>query len=236
MLRTVISKARSLTLAFVFACGGSPSTANAPPAPAPTAQAEAKAVSPPEPTDAGTTAAPDAAPATTPPAAKTRPAPVKRSGKVWPFHVWDHAVAVTFNQFPMRPEAQLHAYSDEGWSEHVVDRKPITEAQAKKAVELVTRTQGDVMVSKCPFPRHAVVLYDGEVPVASIDVCFSCGDILLWPRWEPAPDWDKMTSKQRNDLELRRKKQMALYEKVFPTWQTFFRDEIGFPIDAAYQH
>ena len=235
MLTSVISKTRLLGLAFVFACGGSQPIANAPPDPSSTAPAETKVISSPEPaTDAGTTTDPDAAPASTPPAARTKPAPVTRTGKVWPFHAWDHAVAVTFNQFPMRGGPQLHAYNEEGWSEHVVDKKPITETQAKKAVELVSRTQGDVSVSKCPFPRHAVVLYEGEVPVASINVCFSCGDILLWPRWEPAPDWDKLTSKQMKEIELRHKKQLALYEKVFPTWQTFFRDELGFPIDAAY--
>ena len=41
-----------------------------------------------------------------------------------------------------------------------------------------------------------MVLYEVAVPVASINVCFSCGDIMLWPRWEPAPDWEHLSAKQ----------------------------------------
>ena len=164
------------------------------------------------------------------------PPPVTRTGKVWPFHAWDRAEAVTFNQFRMRPGAPLYAYDEKGWSPHLVDRKPITGAQAKTAVDLVDQTQGDVAVSKCPFPRHAVVLYEGEVPVASINVCFSCGDILLWPRWSPAPDWEKMTKKQLAEHELHQKKQLVMYDKAFPRWKELFRDGIRFPIDEGYDH
>jgi hypothetical protein len=80
-----------------------------------------------------------------------------------------------------------------------------------------------------------VVLYDGDVPVASINVCFECGDILLWPRWEPRPDYSSMTDKQWKEQELRNAKQIKLYEKVFPKWKVFFQDEVGFSIDAHYR-
>lgn len=171
-------------------------------------------------------AAPDAS-------APAAPPPVERTGKEWPFHAWDRAEAVTFNRFAMRPGVPLRAYDEGGWSPHVVDRKAVTTAQAKKAVELLARTEGDVTVSKCPFPRHAVVLFDGDVPVASVNVCFSCGDILLWPRWSPEPDWERLTKKERAAIESRREKQLALYDRTFPQWKTFFRDEVGFAIDDA---
>jgi hypothetical protein len=164
-----------------------------------------------------------------------KPAPVTRSGKAWPFHTWNRAEAMTFNAFDMKPQVQLRAIDDNGWSPHIVERKPLTDTQAKQSVDLVTKTQGDVSVSKCPFPRHAVVLYEDDAPVASINVCFSCGDILLWPRWEPAPDWEKMTDKQRKEQDLKSAKQMKAYEQVFPTWKTFFRDEVGFPIDGTFR-
>ncbi len=135
----------------------------------------------------------------------------------------------------MREHVQLHAYEDDGWSTHLADRKPLTNTQAKRAVELVTKTQGEVEVSKCPFPRHSVVLYDGDLPVASIDICFTCGDILLWPSWETRPDPEKMTDKQLKEFAQRSAAQMKLYEKVFPSWKTFFRDEVGFPIDTQYR-
>jgi hypothetical protein len=81
-----------------------------------------------------------------------------------------------------------------------------------------------------------VVLYEGDIPVASINICFECGDILLWPRWEqkPEPDWSNLTDKQWKEIELESAKKLKLYKKAFPKWKVFFRDEIGFSIDARY--
>lgn len=222
-------------VAVALGCGASSTAA---PAPSPAAThplmsdagsvADAAAVETPvvdasAPTDAGP-----------PPAPAPKPAPVKREGKAWPFHRWTRAEAVTFNQFAMRQGVSMVAYDEGGWSQHVVDRKPIDDSAARKALELTKATEGDVAVSKCPFPRHAVVLYDDTVPIASINVCFQCGDIVLWPPWKPEPDYSKFTPKQFNELEAAHKKQLGLYDKVFPKWQTFFRDEVGFRIDAKY--
>jgi hypothetical protein len=33
---------------------------------------------------------------------------------------------------------------------------------------------------------------------------------------------------------LHSQEQLKLYENVFPSWKTFLRDEVGFPIDASY--
>ncbi|MBK6514332.1 MAG: hypothetical protein IPG04_09490 [Polyangiaceae bacterium] len=106
---------------------------------------------------------------------------------------------------------------------------------AKKAVDLVTQTQGGVEVSKCPFPRHAVVLYEDTMPVASINVCFECGDILLWPPWAPEPDWATLTAQQlEEDRACEPPTARASTTRCSPEWQAYFRDEVGFPIDAKY--
>lgn len=162
------------------------------------------------------------------------PAPVSRSGKVWPFHAWNEAVAVTYNHMQIQPRVPLLAYDDRGWSPHVVGQKPLSKEKADVAVTLLVATEGGVEVSKCPFPRHAVVLLDRGVPVASINVCFECGDILIWPSWGPEPDWDKLTDKERKAMELRTARQMKLYEETFPKWQAFFRDEVGFPLEGSW--
>jgi len=221
-------------IAVAFGCGG-PYPQAADPMRTPTASPDppAQTVAAPTPMDAGAaSAAASAAPVDAGPPPK--PAPVTRTGKTWPFHAWDHAEAVAFNQLPMRPRIQRRAYDDDGWTQHLAQKKPIDGALAKKAVELVMRTEGDVNVSQCPFPRHAVVLYEGATPVASINVCFSCGDIMLWPRWEPEQDWEKLNDKQRKAFELREKKQKKLYDAAFPMWKAFFRDEVGYAIDVAY--
>lgn len=161
------------------------------------------------------------------------PAPVTRTGKVWPFHAWTRAEAIAFNEFPIRPGVQTVAYGPLGWARDLGARKALTPPQAKTAVDLVVATEGSVDVSKCPFPRHAVVLFDRELPVASINVCFECGDIRVWPSFAPEPDWDKLSAKERAALEKRYARQQKFYESAFPKWQAFFRDE-GFVVDKKY--
>lgn len=204
---------------------GAPSAS--PPSPPPTAKAAplvADASTPPSDASSAATAATDAGP----------PAPVTRTGKVWPFHAWTRAEAIAFNEFPMRPGVQTVAYGPLGWARHLGARKPLNAPQSKTAVDLVVATEGSVDVSKCPFPRHAVVLFDGELPVASINVCFECGDIRVWPSFTPDRDWDKLSAKERAALEKRYARQQKLYESAFPKWQAFFRDEAGFAVDKKY--
>lgn len=186
--------------------------------------------------DAPAAAKPAPAGITAPSPAATAKAKVARRGKVWPFHPWNRAEAVRFNEFPMRPAIPLYAYDEDGLSPHIVEKIPISVPLAGRAVALLLRTRGAVAVSKCPFPRHAVILYDGDVAVASINVCFSCGDILVWPRWDavPEPDWDHMTPQRQKAYDAANKTTMAAYEQTFPLWKSYFRDQIGFAIDATY--
>lgn len=218
--------AKWIPLAAVFACGAPAPVA----APAPAQPPSPSAPRPLLPATAGDAGAArdDATAATVRPAP---PALVTRSGKEWPFHGWTRAEALTFNRFDMRPGAQLRVYDDRGWSDHVGERKALAMPDAQRALDWVKQTEGDVSVSKCPFPRHAVVLFEGDVPVASINVCFECGDIMVWPSWQPEPDWDRLTAKQRKDLAARNQRQMKRYEQVFPRWKQFFRDDLGFAIE-----
>lgn len=216
----------ALLASLVIACGGgrtrevpAPSTSpsGAPVGPTAPMMEAASATGDGASLDAGSTTneAPDAASS-----ASAKPPPVERTGKTWPFHAWDRAEAFTYNRFPMRPGAPFRIYDDNGWSKHVVDKKPLDAALTKQAVDLVLAGKSELEMTKCPFPRHAVVLYDHDVPVASINVCFSCGDVLLSPRWAPP------------EVESRREK---LFAQVFPKWKTFFRDAVGYPVDEQWR-
>src|SRR5262249_27328961 len=151
------------------------------------------------------------------------------------FHTWDRADAFTFNRFRMREGAPFRIYDDNGWSPHIADKKPLDAALAKQAADLALAGKSELEMTKCPFPRHAVVLYDPDVPVASINVCFECGDVLLWPRWGPPQvDWDKLTDAQSKkafaDLQAEGARKQKVFGQLFPKWKTFFRDDVGFPI------
>lgn len=149
----------------------------------------------------------------------TAPAPIPATIKKiseWPFHEWDRAEAITYNHVPYGPGVPLRVYdATHGWSPKIVERKPITAEQARHAASWVRATGGEVEVSKCAFPRHAVVLYAGDIPVGTANVCFECGDILVWP---------DITAPTNS------KKQMTAYKKVFPEWEHLFRDELGFSL------
>lgn len=242
-MRSLPGHSASLALVIVLAaCGTTPAPKPSPSPSAPSsapAPAIAPAVAPAiAEGDAGaplSSSGPDAEA----PAVATKPPPVERSGKTWPFHGWDRAEAFTFNRFRMRPGAPFRIYDDEGWSKHVGDRKPLDATLAKQAVDLVLAGKSELEMTKCPFPRHAVVFYDHDIPVASVNVCFECGDILLWPRWgKPEADWDKLTDAQKKkalaELEAESTRKQKLFDQVFPKWKTFFRDSVGFPIDEKW--
>ncbi len=162
----------------------------------------------------------DAAPAGPPPDAAPAIA-------TWPFTAWDRAEAITFNHVEYGPRIPLYVYTaEQGWSPKLVERYPLTVEQGQRAVGWTIETRGEMEVSKCPFPRHAVVLYAGQTPVASINVCFSCGDILVWPPYEALPEDGKK-------LEKLYARKMKAYDVVFPRWEAFFRDEVGVPLEPV---
>lgn len=151
------------------------------------------------------------------------PAKPPTPSKTWPFAVWDRAEAITYNHVAYGPGIPLRAYDgDSGWSPKIAERRAISGEQGARAVGWVIATRGELEVSKCAFPRHAVVLYAGDTPVGSANVCFECGDILVWPDFEPPP-----TDAQAGR---RQQQQMRGYKQVFPQWERFFRDELGFSL------
>ncbi|WAS97514.1 hypothetical protein [Nannocystis punicea] len=191
---------------------------------------------PPAPTgDASPDPAPDpAAPPAPDPVASAQPEPAATDEPsapptptgTWPFVAWDRAEAFTFNPIEYGPGVPLRVYeATKGWSPNIVERKPLSQAQAERAVEWTVATRGELEVSKCAFPRHAVVLYAGDAPVGSVNVCFECGDILVWPDFEPPASGPTAERRQRQ--------QMKAYKRVFPEWQRFFRDELGLPLTLA---
>jgi hypothetical protein len=144
-------------------------------------------------------------------------------------------VAVRFNYSPDYEGIFYYAYDEAGWHEDIQERKDLDLVLAKKAVALLFATEGDVEVSKCPMPRHGVVLLDGDQPVASINVCFECGDIMIWPPWiNGRKRWEEMTPEEIQAAlaadEPRQKRQQFSYQATFPKWKTFFRDQVGFTI------
>jgi hypothetical protein len=162
--------------------------------------------------------------------AAAAPSVVTRTGTEWPYHAYDRAEALTFNQYSETNAPRdfgLYAYSDRGWNHHLSARKSITAAQASKARALLKIT-GQFELTKCTFPRHAVVLYEGDTPIASINVCFECGGILTWPEEhvEP-PKVEPPFEEQLKQWHVA----VALFTRTLPKWKSFFQDDVGLSVD-----
>lgn len=211
----------------LVACGSTPSTAHVSPAAPPVTVASATpppapdpvAAPAPEPTpvDPLFASLPASLPLEMP---KSDPKAMKRSGKIWPFHAWDHAEAVVYNWQPGGP-GQERVYDDDGWNT-LKYRAALDQERATWAVAIVQKQHGELLVSKCAFPRHAVVLFDGDTPVASINVCFTCHDIELWPAYttKPLTEADYTRMAKTSDVML-------------PAWKHLFADELHFPLWSA---
>ena len=217
----------------VLACGEGQTTSSTTPvaAPTPSSDGSPEGIAPTEPTtpaipppDAGVVDAGIAtAPATD--AAPTADKVVLTPSKKWPFVEWDAAQAYTFNLTKPGPGAKLHVFRrPQGWTEKPVPGKVLTKAQSKKALQLLSKTQGAMSVSKCPFPRHGIVFSVDNVPVGSISVCFECGDILIWPAYNPDPKWEDKKYKRYRKL-------MRAYDRVFPSWEKLFAKDLGLATD-----
>jgi hypothetical protein len=127
---------------------------------------------------------------------------VARSGNKWPFHKWDHAEAVALNWMPYSEKTSERVYEDNGWSPNVKYRIALGAEQAELANHFVQYAKGELLVTKCPNPHHAVVFYDGETVVGSVSVGFQCPDVLLWPRW-PSKYSDKALEIEAMDSSTR---------------------------------
>lgn len=166
-----------------------------------------------------TPSAPTTTEVTLPPPATSWPAAFKRSS--WPHAPWVRARAYTYNFRPYGPGPMLRVYEDGRWSDTLRHAVALNPSQAAAALELTHRTRGEAHISNCPFPRHAVVFFDeADQPVASVSVCFACGDILVWPPYFPNDRLEDRKHALGGPGELTRVG--AAQEEVMPLWQQLF--------------
>ena len=102
----------------------------------------------------------------------------------WPPLKWDNAKAYVFNaELGPNGKTDVHIWNAT-WSDSIQEVIPLTTAEAELSLELIHRGGGTFVLTKCPIvPRHAVVYFDGDQPVASWSLCFECGDALTWPSY-----------------------------------------------------
>lgn len=201
------------------------SASSSPTAPAaPSPDPAPSAVAPPPGSSAPPGAADERPPA---PSIPVPPAGLARTGSRWPYHAWTRAEAVTLNgdvHHGVGKNGRIpdyYAVREGAVAVSLGERKPITEEQAKEAIAYAAKANFSVFLSQCFDPRHAVVFFDGDVPVASINVCFECEGVQAWPKPEDvAPTKAKPMSPARAE---------AAWRATVPKWEAYFRG-IGFVV------
>ena len=137
----------------------------------------------------------------------------------WPPASWTTAKAYTYNFVPYDPRTGTLRVYDGQWSKNVRQTIALSKEQGAAALELTHRTAGEMLTSKCAFPRHAVVFFDEhDKAVASVNVCFSCTDILVWPPYGR----ETLQMKKYSNL----KKLLTVHDEVLARWRLFF-DDVG---------
>jgi hypothetical protein len=132
---------------------------------------------------------------------------------------WSHARAYTYNFVRYGPRSGRIRVFDGEWNSALRQVITLSKEQAEAALELTHRTAGEILASKCAFPRHAVVFFDAaDRPLASVNVCFSCSDVLVWPRYGTQEAQDS----KHSNLE----RFTSVHDEVMERWQLFF-DGLG---------
>lgn len=145
------------------------------------------------------------------------------SAATWPYLAWDRAEAFIYNWYtgPRRP-----IYDQSGWSEYINARKPLDRQQARRAVALVVAGGGALQLWSCAYPRHGVVFFAGDIPVGSVSVCFSCGDVVVWPPYESWPGSTRPAPEaQRRTVRFFDAKERAL-RRAMDGWTHLFAHEL----------
>ena len=146
--------------------------------------------------------------------------------KDWPFSEWTTAKAYAYNMTNFGPGASLFVYREGEWNPSITEEKTLDSSQAQAALELNHRLGGKVSVSKCAFPRHAIVFFDAqEQPVGSINVCFECGDILVWPDYYGEEDDTSFRYAMSEVSEM--PTIFDHHEQTLPVWEDLLITTIG---------
>lgn len=149
----------------------------------------------------------------------------------WPFAEWETAKAYAFNFRPMERNVALHIYKQpEGWNPNIVEIREVVPDVGQRVIRWVNNTRGANLVSKCPFPRHGIVLFDEDgAAVGSVSVCFECGDILVWPSYFRTEDeYLKALNDINPDTEISRL--FDAHEEVLASYKILFETELNMPI------
>ena len=88
--------------------------------------------------------------------------------------------------------------------------------KAEIAMELAHRSGGGLISTKCPFvPRHSIVFYSGDIEVAGLHICFSCGDSVSLPSYYLPGEADPRRGVDGLDFH-------ASHDELMAKWQHFF--------------
>ena len=104
----------------------------------------------------------------------------------WPYVKYSYAKAFGFNMHNAKNPRSVSGsiiQRDGSLNSNVYFESKLSEKEAAKVQQQVERAEGTRILTKCPFqPRHAVVFFgENDEPLAAMNVCFSCQDMVAQP-------------------------------------------------------
>ena len=153
--------------------------------------------------------------------------------KKWPPQEWSYAKAYTFNFVPYGPGNSNYVYKKDTWNKNTPVSYAINNKQAEYALKLVHKTAGDVETSKCTFPRHGIVYFnEQDTPIASINYCFSCEAVLLWPAYlsfEERLERESLAGTKVEGQEWVDPQVVQIYYDLVPAYKHLFFEQLKMP-------
>ena len=153
--------------------------------------------------------------------------------RTWPLEDWSYAKAYTFNFVPYGPGNNSFVYRDGTWNEKIEHTVDITKDEADNALELIHHTAGDIESSGCIFPRHGIVYFnEADEPIASINYCFSCEGILLWPHYLDQKDklaLYELSIPPKAPDEYAQSMVIEIYFELEENWRNLFLERLALP-------
>ncbi len=160
--------------------------------------------------------------------------PLPQEGRrPWPKQAWSYAKAYSYNFVPFGPGQNAYLYREGKWNEKIEKSIDINKEQADYALSLVHHTAGSIESSGCVFPRHGIVYFNqADEPVASINYCFSCEGVLVWPPYfdSPKEEADKYALSVSRDGDDSEPQPLVveIYEQLRPSWENLFLEVLAF--------
>ena len=146
------------------------------------------------------------------------------TNKMWPFKSFAYVKAYAYNLASVGTIYKRTGsnnmkliYKNGQLNSEVAFSKTLNNKEIDDVRLQIEKIEGTRMYSKCFYPRHGIVFYDSDSQaIARIEVCYTCGDLLVIPDLD-IPDEEKKSGHKKGSYEKhpRIKRAFRFFDRLF---------------------